>query len=82
MITENELKKLVGSSDVVNNKKILETYSTDLSFVNRIKPDYVVKVKSVDDIQKLVNIAPDFYHLVSPGFWREKIYAFFSCLVV
>lgn len=42
MSTINELQKLVGSDQVVNDEKTLSQYAKDESFVHPIKPAYVV----------------------------------------
>jgi FAD/FMN-containing dehydrogenase len=57
MIDQKQLIKIVGPGNVSADQAILEKYSSDLSFVNPVRPDYVVKPRSADDIEKLVNLA-------------------------
>ena len=57
MIDQKQLIKIVGAGNVSSDQAILEKYSRDMSFVNPVKPDYVVKPRSADDIEKLVNLA-------------------------
>ncbi|MCJ7425957.1 MAG: FAD-binding oxidoreductase [Dehalococcoidales bacterium] len=57
MIDEKKLVKIVGAGNVSHDRAILEEYSRDMSFVNTIKPDYVVKPRNGDDIAKLVKLA-------------------------
>ncbi|MBA7576664.1 MAG: FAD-binding protein [Dehalococcoidia bacterium] len=59
MIDEKKLAKIVGAANVSQKPAVLEEYATDMSFVNMIKPDYVVKPKNSDDIAKLVKMAND-----------------------
>jgi len=44
---------------VSQKPSVLDEYSCDMSFVNTIKPDYVVKPRNSDDIAKLVKLAND-----------------------
>jgi hypothetical protein len=57
MIEETKLKKIVGAGNVTREQAVLGNYARDMSFVNAIKPDYVVKPRNADDIQKLVKLA-------------------------
>jgi len=57
MIDQKQLIKIVGPGNVSSDQTILEKYSRDLSFVNPVRPDYVVKPRSAADIEKLVNLA-------------------------
>ena len=57
MIEQKQLTKIVGAGNVSSDKMILEKYSNDQSFVNPIKPEYVIKPKSATDIEKLVGMA-------------------------
>jgi FAD/FMN-containing dehydrogenase len=51
------LSEIVGSSNVFNEPETLEAYSRDRSFVRPIKPRQVVKVKRVEEVQKIVQWA-------------------------
>jgi FAD/FMN-containing dehydrogenase len=57
MSDRKQLVKIVGAGNVSADRAILEKYSRDLSFVNPIMPEYVVKPRNADDIEKLVNLA-------------------------
>jgi FAD/FMN-containing dehydrogenase len=57
MIEEAKLKKIVGTKNVIGKPAVLDSYARDMSFVNAIRPDYVVKPRNTDDIQKLVKLA-------------------------
>jgi FAD/FMN-containing dehydrogenase len=57
MIQKGTLTKIVGAGNVSNDPTVLEEYSSDVSFVNKIKPVYVVKPVDAKQIQKLVNLA-------------------------
>ena len=59
MIDEKKLAKIVGAGNVSHDQATLEEYAGDMSFVNTIKPDYVVKPRNGDDIAKLVKLAND-----------------------
>jgi FAD/FMN-containing dehydrogenase len=59
MISEKELKRLVGAANVSREPAILDAYSRDMSFVNRIKPEYMVKVNNADEVQKLIALAKE-----------------------
>jgi hypothetical protein len=57
MIEKMKLVKLVGASNVITHKAILEKYARDMSFVNTIKPAYIVKPRNAEDIKQLVILA-------------------------
>ncbi len=57
MITKEKLVKIVGTGNVSYEKTKLDEYSSDISFVNAVRPDCVVKPKNASDIQKIVNLA-------------------------
>jgi FAD/FMN-containing dehydrogenase len=59
MIDEKKLAKIVGAGNVSCDRVTLAEYSRDMSFVNTVKPDYVVKPRNSDDIAKLVKLAND-----------------------
>lgn len=53
-----ELVKICGSKFISNDPELLESYSTDLSFVKGFAPKYVVwlnKTKQIEEILKLAN---------------------------
>lgn len=51
------LKEIVGVNNVLDTPEILEAYSKDQSFVRPMKPSFVVKLKNVDEVQKIVQWA-------------------------
>ncbi|MFC1946896.1 FAD-binding oxidoreductase [Chloroflexota bacterium] len=57
MIQKEKLTKIVGAGNVSDDQAVLEEYSSDVSFVNRIRPVCVVKPADAKQIQKLVNLA-------------------------
>ncbi len=57
MITKESLSKIVGSGCVSQEPSVLEAYAGDMSFVNKVKPGYVVKPQTGQAIQKLVKMA-------------------------
>jgi FAD/FMN-containing dehydrogenase len=57
MITKESLAQIVGSSQVSQEAAILNAYAQDMSFVNSIKPAFVVKPLTGEAIQKLVKLA-------------------------
>jgi FAD/FMN-containing dehydrogenase len=57
MIKQGQLAKIVGAKNVIADPAVLDEYSGDFSFVNRIRPDYVVRPRNAGDIEKLVNLA-------------------------
>lgn len=59
MIAANKFQEIFGAGNVSREAEILQAYSRDLSFVNQVKPDYVVKVENADEVQKLVNLAKE-----------------------
>ena len=57
MIKKESLTKIVGSGQVLQDTASLEAYSKDMSFVNAIKPRYVVKPKTSKAVQAIVKLA-------------------------
>jgi FAD/FMN-containing dehydrogenase len=57
MAGNEDLKKIVGAKNVLDDEKTLEEYSSDISFVPPMRPRCVVKPKDADEIQKLVKWA-------------------------
>jgi FAD/FMN-containing dehydrogenase len=57
MIEEEKLLEIVGSGNVISDRATLNEYSRDMSFVNTVKPEYVVKPRNTADIEKIVNLA-------------------------
>jgi FAD/FMN-containing dehydrogenase len=57
MIEKDKLVKVVGAGNVSHEQADLDKYSRDMSFVNTIRPQYVVKPRNAGDVEKLVNFA-------------------------
>ena len=57
MVAKEKLVKIFGAANVSYKQATLDEYSSDMSFVNPVKPAYVVKPKNTDAIQKLVKLA-------------------------
>jgi len=57
MIAEDKLVKLVGSGNIDREQATLKEYSRDMSFVNAIKPAYVVRPGNTADIEVIVKLA-------------------------
>jgi FAD/FMN-containing dehydrogenase len=59
MIEEKDLVKIFGTDNISNDQATLNEYSHDMSFVNKVMPDYAVKPRNTDDIQKIVKLAKE-----------------------
>lgn len=59
MIEEAKLTKIVGACNISRKRAVLEEYSRDISFANKVKPACVVKVRNTEDIEKIVNLAKE-----------------------
>jgi hypothetical protein len=57
MIKIEKLVEIVGAANVSVEPATLDAYSMDMSFVNQMKPDYVVKPANADQVQKIVSLA-------------------------
>jgi hypothetical protein len=57
MINKERLVKIVGPGQVSQEADVLDAFARDISFVNPVKPAYVVKPKNSQAIQKLVKLA-------------------------
>ncbi len=57
MISKEKLVQIVGASNVSSDKATLDEYSRDMSFVNPVRPAYVVKPANAEQIQKIVSLA-------------------------
>jgi FAD/FMN-containing dehydrogenase len=51
------LQEIVGNGNLLDNDKVLEEYSGDISFAPRIRPRCIVKLQKADQIQMLVKWA-------------------------
>ncbi len=57
MIAKEKLVKIVGAANVSDKPAALDEYSSDISFVNPVRPTWVVKPKNTDAVQKLIKLA-------------------------
>jgi len=57
MVSKETLAGIVSSDCIFNNPDALDNYSTDLSFAKPVKPSFIVKPKSIDDVQGIVRWA-------------------------
>jgi hypothetical protein len=57
MIEKGKLSKIVGARNISFDPATLEEYSRDMSFVNSIRPDCVVKPTKAEDVGKIVKLA-------------------------
>ncbi|MBN1629365.1 MAG: FAD-binding oxidoreductase, partial [Thermoleophilia bacterium] len=51
------MAKAVGKGNVSGDGAVLDAHSGDMSFAGRVSPRFVVKVKDLETVQKLVNLA-------------------------
>ena len=52
-----ELIAIVGEKNVLDDTQTLDGYSTDRSFTRTVKPQLVVRVRNVDEVQKIIGWA-------------------------
>jgi len=57
MAESGELGKIVGSKNVFEDSETLEGFSGDLSFVLKVRPRYVVRPESAEQVKKIVEWA-------------------------
>jgi len=57
MVEKARLAKIVGTAGVTSQPDVLDEYSRDGSFVNPVKPAYVVRPKSAEEVEKIVRLA-------------------------
>jgi FAD/FMN-containing dehydrogenase len=55
--TREELLKLVGSESFTDDPEVLEAYATDFSLVPPGVPNYVVKPRKTEEVQKVIEFA-------------------------
>jgi FAD/FMN-containing dehydrogenase len=51
------LAKMVGEENVIDSPEVLEAYSRDSSFIQPIRPEFVVKPKNTDEVREIVKWA-------------------------
>ena len=52
-----DLTKIVGAANISDDPKVLQSYSTDCSLSAPRTPNYVVRPKNTDEVQKVVKLA-------------------------
>ncbi|MDD5339609.1 MAG: FAD-binding oxidoreductase, partial [Dehalococcoidales bacterium] len=57
MIEKEKLEKIAGASNVSYDRAKLDEYSRDISFVNTVRPECVVKPTSTKIVQQLIKLA-------------------------
>lgn len=57
MIEEAKLLEIFGEVNVNREGPVLDQYSRDISFVEPIRPEYVVKPRNAGDVEKIVKLA-------------------------
>jgi len=57
MISKEKLVQIVGASNVSTETATLDEYSRDMSFVNAVRPAFVVKPANAEQVQKIVRLA-------------------------
>jgi FAD/FMN-containing dehydrogenase len=57
MIEKKKLAGIVGAANVSDDPVVLGEYSSDISFVNRLRPECVVKPADAGQVQKIVQLA-------------------------
>jgi FAD/FMN-containing dehydrogenase len=57
MIVKEKLVKIAGASNVTYDRAKLDEYSRDISFVNAVRPECVVKPTSTEVVQQLIKLA-------------------------
>ena len=57
MIEKEKLVKIVGAGNISYEQATLDEYSSDISFVNTVRPICVVRPANTDAIRKIVNLA-------------------------
>ncbi len=57
MIGQQKLVRIVGAGNVAQEPAVLDAYASDMSFVNTVRPDFVVKPRDIGDIEKIVKMA-------------------------
>jgi FAD/FMN-containing dehydrogenase len=59
MIQKEKLVEIIGAANVSDEQTALDSYSMDISFVNQIRPDFIVKPANAVQVEKIVRLAND-----------------------
>jgi len=57
MQTRTSLEEIVGKNNVLDDPAVLDSYSSDLSFVPKVRPKWVVKPSSTVEVQEVIKWA-------------------------
>src|SRR4030042_966280 len=57
MIAEDKLVKIVGAGNINREQATLKEYSSDMSFVNTVKPECIVRPENMADVEAIVKLA-------------------------
>jgi hypothetical protein len=57
MVEQELLINIVGADNVINQQAVLDQYASDISFVNTVQPDCIVKPKNTNEVEKIVKLA-------------------------
>ena len=57
MIDKQKLVNIVGTGNVSDRQASLDIYSSDMSFVNQVRPACVVRPKTEKDVKKIIKLA-------------------------
>jgi hypothetical protein len=57
MVETKMLASIVGADNVIDKQTVLDQYASDMSFVNPVRPDCIVKPESTDEVVKIVKLA-------------------------
>jgi hypothetical protein len=57
MVVETKFTKIVGAGNASGQKKALDEYSRDMSFVNPVRPAYIIRPKIAAEVEKIVKLA-------------------------
>ena len=71
--TCKKLLEIVGSENFSNDPKTLDKYSKDFSLAPRGAPNYVVKPKDTQEVQKVIKFANERFIPVVPSSNRTKV---------
>ena len=52
MIAEDKLVKIVGAGNINREQATLKEYSRDMSFVNTVKPECIVRPENMAEVTK------------------------------
>jgi FAD/FMN-containing dehydrogenase len=57
MVEAAKLARIVGAGNVSSQSALLDEYARDMSFVNPLRPDCVVRPRNAADVEKIIRLA-------------------------